>query len=58
VGLDQIQQHLNPVEIHATEAVLGKMEDRKYFFPFRRLKIWIEELKLGYPSKNDDLCAD
>ena len=58
-GLQKIAENMTPVEIHATEKVMSQLEDKKYFFPFTRLKVSIPELKLGYPQKpDDDMCKD
>lgn len=45
---------MTPLEIHATDNTINKLEEKKYFFPFSKMKIWISELKLGYPNKDDD----
>ena len=57
-GLESIAESMTPVEIHATKKVLDQMEDKKYFFPFKKLKIAIPELRLGFPSKPSDLTDD
>ena len=56
-GLQKIAEHMTPVEIHATEKVMSTLEDKKYFFPFTRLKVSIPELKLGFPQKPDEDMA-
>ena len=57
-GLESIATLMTPVEIHATDKILNNLEDKKYFFPFTKLKISIPELRLGYPNKQLDLCED
>jgi DNA-directed RNA polymerase I subunit RPA2 len=57
-GLELICKHLSPLEIFASQIRNPNKPGEAAAAPFETMKIWFENLVIGYPSKFDQLSRE